>query len=257
MKLNQSFMANNNLVMIARFPVRSSSPDELVAYICGRIGEAKKSILFFANTNFIVKCKLLVEHFLNDDILIVNDGLGMDIANMLLHGRKFKSNLNGTDFMPYFFSHSKQKLRVFLLGGKLETLGGAAHYLTQKLGHEVVGTCDGYDGIKTASNLIDTINQAGADVVLVALGNAEQEEWILANYQQIDANFFAGVGGLFDFWSGDKPRAPKWVQDIRMEWFYRLCLEPKRLYKRYTLDALKFLVCCIKYRKPNVKSDVW
>ncbi len=89
--------------------------------------------------------------------------------------------------------------------------------------------------------------------MLVALGNPHQEEWILNNYQKINAHFFAGVGGLFDFWSGDKPRAPKWLQNIRMEWFYRLCIEPKRLYKRYTLDVLRFLVSCIEYGKQGVK----
>ncbi|MDI1360969.1 WecB/TagA/CpsF family glycosyltransferase [Methylotenera sp.] len=247
-------MISNNVVMIARFPVRVTSPDELAAHISSCIGASKKSILFFANTNFIVKCRLLVERFSNENIVIVNDGLGMDIACMLLHGRKFRSNLNGTDFMPYFFMQSKQKLRVFLLGGQPATLNGAAYYLTHTLGHEVAGTCDGYDGLNNGSSLVDTINDSRADVVLVALGNAQQEEWILANSEQINAKFFAGVGGLFDFWSGDKPRAPKWMQNIRMEWFYRLCLEPKRLYKRYTLDALKFLVSCIKYRKPSIKS---
>lgn len=200
----------------------------------------QKERTFFANTNFIVNCRLLAERFYIDDVVIVNDGLGMDIASILMHGRKFKANLNGTDFMPYFFSESQKKLRVFLLGGSPTAINGAACYLEQKLGHVVVGTCDGYDGIKNASNLVDIINAASTDVVLVALGNAQQEEWILDNYQQINANFFAGVGGLFDFWSGDKPRAPKWLQNIRMEWFYRLCIEPKRLYKRYTLDVLRF-----------------
>lgn len=240
--------------MIAGFPVRVTSPAELSDHIYSRIHISRKTVLFFANTNFIVKCRLLVEHLSKDDVVIVNDGLGMDIACLMLHGRKFQSNLNGTDFIPYFFLRSKQKLRVFLLGGKPEILDRAAFFLAHKLGHVVVGKCDGYDGIKNTKNLVGSINDTCADVVLVALGNAEQEEWIMANYQKINAKFFAGVGGLFDFWSGDKPRAPKWVQDLRMEWFYRLCLEPKRLYRRYTLDALLFLVSCIKHRKHNIKT---
>jgi beta-1,4-glucosyltransferase len=246
-------MLNNTTVYIAGYPVRETTQNGLVNSIFSRISASKKSVLFFANTNFIVNCRLLAERIYIDDVVIVNDGLGMDIASILMHGRKFKANLNGTDFMPYFFSESQKKLRVFLLGGSPTAINGAACYLEQKLGHVVVGTCDGYDGIKNASNLVDIINAASTDVVLVALGNAQQEEWILDNYQQINANFFAGVGGLFDFWSGDKPRAPKWLQNIRMEWFYRLCIEPKRLYKRYTLDVLRFLVSCIQYRKQDVK----
>lgn len=246
-------MSDQNAVIIANFPVRDTTQHKLANRIYSCILTNQKCILFFANTNFIVTCDALKNRMMNDDILIVNDGLGMDIACMLLHGRKFKSNLNGTDFMPYFFANSKQKLRVFLLGGSAVALEGATYYLEHKLSHEVVGSCDGYNGIKNAKNLVNTINSASADVVLVALGNAQQEEWILANYQKINVNFFAGVGGLFDFWSGFKPRAPKWVQSIRMEWLYRLCLEPKRLYKRYTLDIFKFLVSCIKYRKQVVK----
>ncbi|MDI1310111.1 MAG: WecB/TagA/CpsF family glycosyltransferase [Methylotenera sp.] len=246
-------MPDQNAVLIANFPVRDTTRSKLVNLIYNCILTNQKCILFFANTNFIVTCDTLKSRMRNDDIFIVNDGLGMDIACMLLHGRKFKSNLNGTDFMPYLFSHSKRKLRVFLLGGNAGVLEGAADFVENKLNHQVVGTCDGYNGIKDSKDLVKTINDASAEVILVALGNAQQEEWILANYQKINANFFAGVGGLFDFWSGYKPRAPKWVQKIRMEWLYRLCLEPKRLYKRYTVDIFRFLVNCIKYRKQVVK----
>lgn len=246
-------MLDNSIVAIGGYPVREATPKVLAGCILNCIYTSQKRILFFANTNFIVNCSLLRGRMLSNDITIVNDGIGMDIASIIVHGRKFKANLNGTDFMPYFFSESHKKLRVFLLGGSPTAIKGAALYLEQKLGHVVAGACDGYDGIKNTINLVDIINRASADVVLVALGNAQQEEWILDNYQQINANFFAGVGGLFDFWSGDKPRAPKWLQNIRMEWLYRLCIEPKRLYKRYTLDVLRFLVSCIQYRKQDVK----
>ncbi len=246
-------MVDKNALLIANYPVRDTTQNTLASSIFNSISNNQKRVLFFANTNFIVTCGSLKPRMVNEDVFIVNDGLGMDIACMLLHGRKFKSNLNGTDFIPYFFLQSERKHRVFLLGGSPLTLQGAAHYLEHHLQHEVVGSCDGYEGIKKASNLVNIINETTPDIVLVALGNAQQEEWILDNYRQINANFFAGVGGLFDFWSGDKPRAPKWMQNIRMEWFYRLCLEPKRLYRRYTLDILKFFVCCVKYRNQTVK----
>ena len=240
--------------MISGYPVTEFTPITLVECLLANRTVRRKRVLFFANTNFVVKCRSLTERFFNDDVLIVNDGLGMDVACILLYGRKFKSNLNGTDFMPYFFSHAKPQLRVFLIGGTGKALNGAADYIVDTFGHKVVGRCNGYDDIKKTENLIDIINDASADVVLVALGNSWQEEWIMNSYSQVNAKFFVGVGGLFDFWSGDKPRAPKWVQSIRMEWFYRLLLEPKRLYKRYTLDALKFLVSCIKYRNSACKK---
>lgn len=233
---------------MAGFPVLETTQEELALEIHQRMETSKKSVLFFANTNFIVQCRPILQRMINDDVLIVNDGVGMDIASMLLYRRKFKSNLNGTDFTPFLFKKSNISLRVFLLGGKAEVLNKAAYYLVHQLGQVVVGSCDGYEGINR-SNLVNEINELHADVILVAMGNPKQEEWILDHYQQLNAKFIAGVGALFDFWAGDKPRAPVFIQQIRMEWFYRLCLEPKRLLKRYTIDILRFLALCIQYRK--------
>ncbi|HSI38068.1 MAG TPA: WecB/TagA/CpsF family glycosyltransferase [Methylotenera sp.] len=244
-------MLDKTSILVAEFPVRETSKDILATEILQRMATHKKSILFFANTNFIVQCRPWLKEMHNEDVIIVNDGVGMDIAAYLLHKKKFKSNLNGTDFTPYFFSQSKQPLRVFLLGGKSTVLDKAAQHLARELGQIVVGSCDGYDGVKNP-NLIQQINESAADVVLVAMGNPMQEQWVLKHYQVLDAKLVSGVGALFDFWAGDKPRAPTWIQKIRMEWFYRLCLEPKRLLKRYTLDILVFLVFCFKYRKQSV-----
>lgn len=67
-------------------------------------------------------------------------------------------------------------------------------------------------------------------------------------YTSKNARILVGVGALFDFWAGDKPRAPVFVQKIRMEWLYRLGLEPRRLARRYTVDILRFLMYCYRYR---------
>lgn len=244
---------NKMPIFVAGFPVQETTPDLLAAQIKLRLADAKKSVLFFANTNLIVKCRPLLNKMLHDDVIIVNDGVGMDIASGLIRGKKFTANLNGTDFTPYFFKQSPKPLRVFLLGGKNEVLDRAAYHLVKGLGQIVVGTCDGYEGIRKA-DLIDTINATEPDVVLVAMGNPKQEQWILDHYQQINAKVFSGVGALFDFWAGDKPRAPAWVQHIRMEWFYRLCIEPKRLIKRYTIDIVIFLMCCFRFRNRRLPN---
>jgi beta-1,4-glucosyltransferase len=64
----------------------------------------------------------------------------------------------------------------------------------------------------------------------------------------LHAGILTGVGALFDFWAGDKPRAPVIVQKMRLEWLYRLCLEPRRLARRYTVDIVKFLKHCYHCR---------
>ena len=68
-----------------------------------RMVEGNKTILFFANTNLIVKSQAIATRLQNPDVLIVNDGIGVDIASWLVHGQRFKDNLNGTDFTPFFF----------------------------------------------------------------------------------------------------------------------------------------------------------
>ena len=240
-------MLNQLPIFIAGFPVQPVSQDMLTKTIFERMKLAKQTILFFANTNFIVKCRPQLKRMLNENVIIVNDGIGMDVASMLLYRKKFKFNLNGTDFMPFFFTKTKRPLRVFLLGAKADVLNKAAFYLEKKLNQQAVGLCDGFEEMGNTDKLVERINHLNVDVVLVALGNPKQEEWILNNAHRLNAQFISGVGALFDFWAGDKPRAPVLVQRLRLEWLYRLCHEPKRLLKRYTVDILVFLMICLKH----------
>ncbi|HEY7986081.1 MAG TPA: WecB/TagA/CpsF family glycosyltransferase [Methylophilaceae bacterium] len=243
---------SQDFMMTAGFPVVVTTPDELADRLLRRMAQSKQSVLLFANTNFIVQCRQLLPRMLNDNVIIVNDGVGMDIAALLLYGKRFKANLNGTDFTPFLITKCSRPLRFFLLGGKLKALDAAACYLEQELGQVVVGSCDGYQGMQ-ADGLVQRINDSQADVLLVATGNPKQEQWILDHYRQLNVKLLSGVGALFDFWAKDKPRAPAWVQRVRMEWLFRLCLEPKRLFKRYTMDILIFLILCFRYR--GLKSE--
>ncbi|MFZ3173720.1 MAG: WecB/TagA/CpsF family glycosyltransferase [Thiobacillus sp.] len=235
-------------IQVGGFPVLKTTSAELATHLLAQRQLGTQVALFFANTNFVVQCRDLRSQMESGGVVIVNDGVGMEIAARLLHADRFRQNLNGTDFMPFLFRQSSTPLRVFMLGGKPHVLQKAAQYVTQELGQVVVGSCDGYDGIKGNPHLVETINRAQADVVLVAMGNPVQEKWILDHRQDLHAGILTGVGALFDFWAGDKPRAPALVQKMRLEWFYRLCLEPRRLARRYTVDIVKFLKHCYHCR---------
>lgn len=238
-----------NTLAIAGFPIQEATPHELVNYLLTQLREHKRATLLYANTNFIVKCRHLLGKFFDDSVIIVNDGIGLDIAARLSHGRSFKANLNGTDFTPYMLRESGRPLRVFLFGGKPEVVSKAARFVAHELGQVVVGYSDGYGSRANDAALINKINASGAEILLVALGNPIQEQWIIEHRNELHVGLVSGVGALFDFWAGDKPRAPRLIQRMHMEWFYRLCLEPRRLVRRYTLDILVFLAACFKYRK--------
>lgn len=235
-------------ISVGSFPVLKITASDLAQRLLTRLNQSKQTALFFANTNFIMQCIDLRDRMLDADVMVVNDGVGMDIAARLIHGERFQENLNGTDFIPYLFLQAPRPLRVFMLGGKPDVLHKAAEYATKKLGQEIVGVCDGYGGLQSYSRLVDAINETQAEVILVAMGNPLQEKWILDHRDQLNAKILTGVGALFDFWAGNKPRAPVIARKLRMEWFYRLCLEPRRLIRRYTVDILRFMMRCYRHR---------
>jgi len=242
-------MGSPNTLLIADFPVRITTQAELASVLLAALTAHQKTTLFFANTNFIVQCRSLLSRMRDPSVIIANDGIGLDLAALLVYRRRFQENLNGTDFTPFLFRHSPTPLRVYMVGGKPAVLAKAAVHVRTHLGQHVVGTCDGYAGMKNNPALIAHINLTRPDVILVALGNPIQEEWILNHRAELEAGVVIGVGALFDFWAGEKLRAPRLIQRFRLEWLYRLALEPRRLLRRYTVDILVFFMHCYRYRR--------
>ena len=240
--------ANDKVIALGGFPILRTTSAGLILLMKAKM-QQQQITLFFANTNFIVQCQPYQSAMSNDDTIIVNDGVGIDIATWLIHRKTFIENLNGTDFSPLFLQSLGTTARVFLIGAKPGIALRAAHQLSSEYGINIVGVRNGYDEAKDTETLIQDINTANATIVLVAMGNPYQEQWIIDNRQRINARVLMGVGALFDFLAGDKARAPALVQRLRMEWFYRLCLEPSRLLRRYTLDIAVFLRLCLQQGK--------
>lgn len=88
--------------------------------------------------------------------------------------------------------------------------------------------------------IIDDINASGARVLFVGLGCPKQEEWMADHRGHIHA-VTVGVGAAFDFHAGKVKQAPSWLQNIGMEWLFRLLMEPRRLWKRYLVTNSKFI----------------
>ncbi len=95
---------------------------------------------------------------------------------------------------------------------------------------------------KEKRDCVDMINQARPHIVWVGLGSPKQDVWMYENRGKIKAPVMIGVGAAFDFISGNKLQAPRFVSAIGLEWFFRLCCEPRRLWKRYLIDNSLFLV---------------
>jgi N-acetylglucosaminyldiphosphoundecaprenol N-acetyl-beta-D-mannosaminyltransferase len=178
--------------------------------------------------------------------MVLNDGIGLDVY-ALLAGVRFNQNFNGTDLIPRLFAQTtpEKELRVFLYGAEKGRAAKAAKNIEARYPNvRVVGTLDGF---ARGESVIEAINEACADVLLVGMGNPIQERWIDENKDLLDVGIVAGVGALIDFLSGEVVRAPSWIRAMRLEWLYRLAREPKRLFKRYVMGNPAFLARSVAY----------
>ncbi|WP_409422867.1 WecB/TagA/CpsF family glycosyltransferase [Pseudaeromonas sp. ZJS20] len=243
-------MTNIKSKRILGFEIFDGRKEQLVTHLDDTLRHGQ-ACLFYANSNLLQHCHGEAQDYVKPDIVIANDGIALDAVAMALSGSRFTENLNGTDFTPYFLQHSQVCRRTFLLGGRPGVAAAAAEAFTTRFGLQIVGHANGFDDMADLPGLLARINAVAPDVVLVALGNPRQEAWILANRQSLDAKLLVGVGALLDFVSGSVKRAPDWVQRLHLEWLYRLCGEPKRLLRRYTVEMALFFILCLRWRFSN------
>lgn len=199
---------------------------------------------FYINANSI---NMMARH---DDLVpnlkmadcLFADGSGIRIAAKACHMR-LRDNLNGTDMLPALCKEAcKQGKSIYLLGSKPGVAKSASEKLMQQYpGLRIVGCQHGYFSAKENVQVIADINQVKPDVVLLGQGTPLQERWIIEHRDTIQCRAILGVGGLFDYFSGNIPRAPLWMRELGMEWIWRLMQEPVTKFKRYVFGNPEFL----------------
>ncbi len=135
--------------------------------------------------------------------------------------------------------------RVFLYGGREESLEELASRLTAKSpGLAIVGAYSPPFRALTPEEddaAVSRILASGADIVFVGISTPKQERWMHAHRESLPGVVMVGVGAAFDFHSGRVRQAPAWMRDRGLEWFFRLTMEPLRLWRRYLLVTPRFL----------------
>ncbi len=173
---------------------------------------------------------------------VLNDGIGVDLAARAFNRMPFPENLNGTDFTLRYLSETSRHFRIFLLGARPGVAEDAAAAIEALLPqHVTVGSRDGYFVATGADEVVAQIRDSGADLLLVALGNPAQELWIERHFEATGCRIAIAVGALFDFLAKRVTRAPRIVRQLRLEWAFRLALEPGRLWRRYLVGNPLFL----------------
>ena len=160
--------------------------------------------------------------------LVLPDGIGI-IKGAAMLGTPLKEKTPGIEFAAHMMERmAGEGMSLYLLGAKPGIAEQAAEKLSaQYPGLKIAGTHDGY--FKEDGPVVEDIRQSGADCVFVCLGAPKQEFWMAKNGPATGARLLCGLGGSLDVFAGTVERAPKFFCDHGLEWFYRLCKEPRRI----------------------------
>ncbi|MEP1208708.1 MAG: WecB/TagA/CpsF family glycosyltransferase [Rhizobiaceae bacterium] len=174
---------------------------------------------------------------------VLSDGVGLDLGARMLYGAAFPENLNGTDFIPALLARLEGNRKIALLGARPGVAERAArNFADNHPQHQFHVISDGYFDDADEPAILARLKDERPDILLVAFGNPKQEVWIAENCSEQHAAICVGVGALFDFASGSIDRAPQKMIDWRLEWLYRLWLEPQRMWRRYIVGNPLFLM---------------
>jgi exopolysaccharide biosynthesis WecB/TagA/CpsF family protein len=192
---------------------------------------------------------------LNAGDFVFGDGTGVRWAARL-QGVRVVENLVGTDFTPELLHATAGRgYAYYLLGADPQSVAAAADYARRTFkGWRQAGYHHGYIREESlAQRVIEEINAARPDVLLVGMGNPLQERWLLAHRDRLEVPICMGIGGLFDLWAGAVSRAPPWLRRLGHEWIWRLYQQPTLKARRYLLGNPQFLARILRESISNLR----
>jgi len=166
------------------------------------------------------------------------DGMSLVLASRLLHDAPLPERCATTDlFHPLARAFEAHGLSFYLLGGQEDVNRDAACRLRRLYPRlRLAGRHHGYFAPEDVPELLAAIDDAAPDILWIGLGVPLEQHFALRYRGQLpNVGLIKTCGGLFDFLAGRRSRAPRWMQAYGLEWFYRMMLEPRRLFWRYCL----------------------
>jgi len=184
-------------------------------------------------------------HILNNAFINHADGKSLFWASRLL-GQKEMDHIKGPNLiLKICEATSKMDVRHFFYGGKEGVAGELANNLSEKFpGLKVAGV---YSppfrplNENEKKQIISMIHNSNTDIVWVGLSTPKQEKWIYEFAPQLRIKLLFSVGAAFDFHTGRQKVAPKWMEKLALEWFYRILLNPRVYFKRYAKAVPLFI----------------
>jgi N-acetylglucosaminyldiphosphoundecaprenol N-acetyl-beta-D-mannosaminyltransferase len=225
------------------------SMEETLQTIEGFIKSGKPHQHVVVNVDKLVKASRDAElrRIINDCALVNVDGMPVVWASRLL-GRPLKERVAGVDLFEALMRRSASRgWRVFLLGAREEVVSGVKSAYEQKYpGLTVAGYRNGYWRPEEEAAVVEHVKAAGADLLFVAISSPKKEQFLGRYQAEMQIPFAMGVGGTFDVAVGRVKRAPVWMQNAGLEWFYRFLQEPRRMFRRYFVEDMAFFGLLLK-----------
>ena len=234
--------------------VSNVTMDETIAEIEKYIKEDKKRYIVAINVDVVVKIEndKELQEATNKADMVLADGKPL-IWISKYYKRPIKEKISGSDLVPLLCKRAAEKrYSIYILGGA----DGIAEQAKKNLEEQypairIVGTYAPPFGFEKDQAELDKINQMISektpDLLIACFGCPKQEKFIYRNIDKYDAKVSVCAGATVDFLAGNVKRAPKWMSEHGLEWFYRFLKEPKRMFKRYFVDYLKILKLMRKY----------
>jgi N-acetylglucosaminyldiphosphoundecaprenol N-acetyl-beta-D-mannosaminyltransferase len=236
-------------------PVSSLTMDELFSDWESVIQQGQKSQVCITPVNSILAARATarVQTIYKNADFVLCDGVPVKWASEFL-GTPIKERITGLDVLPRIFPFAlKNDFSIFLLGAS----PGVAEKLQAKMeakhpGVQIVGTFVPPFRVVFSEEenleMINAINALKPDILLVSLTAPKQDIWIAENLAELNTHLAIGIGGAFEVAAGMIKRAPAWMQKTGLEWFYRFLQEPKRMFKRYFVEAPVFIPLIIQQK---------
>lgn len=241
-----------NRIVVCGVAIQDDTFEDAVVRMERLLGSPTCATVLFVNANSInLACRdRSFRRILSDATLGYCDGTGVRWA-ALARALRFHGNFGATDFITAFLKRAKGG-RCYLLGTTPDGIGTAARYFKA---HFPAWTLVGYEhGYSRGRDheIVQSINAAQADLVLVGMGSPLQEEWIARNRSALRAGLAVGVGGIFDYWAGFLTRAPRWMIRLGLEWAFILSQQHHKA-SRYLIGNPYFVARTVYY----FPHDLW
>lgn len=243
----------SHIVMDIR--IHAVTMKEALEWAVERVSEEKPSMICTANAEMIMNAQTDKElaYILNRSDLVVADGAGVLWAGEQL-GTPFPERVTGADFAAELLKKAAAlSWPVYFLGGAPGVAAKAAkRFMETETSFTLAGCHDGYFDEEEEKKILEDIRKSGARLLLVGLGVPKQEKWLWNHKEELGPVLSMGIGGCFDVMSGNLPRAPLWMQNHRLEWAYRLYLQPSRIGRMMAIP--KFMRAVKKWQKSGSRK---